>query len=152
MCRCEGGASKRVVILGGTGRVGSATAASLLANFSQYELTVASRSRESFEKIVELRPGLKNASFARCDISSKADVKVLLQLQRAPLRAVCAAHRGALGLTRRIELTHRLPARSAGGHRGRRPGAAHRRPLPAQQQLQRHRGCAGDAHALHRRV
>jgi saccharopine dehydrogenase-like NADP-dependent oxidoreductase len=58
-CRCESsGAKKRVVVLGGTGRVGSATAVSLIDNFSeQYEITVASRSQESFNKICELRPG-----------------------------------------------------------------------------------------------
>jgi len=78
VCRCEtnGTSLKKVVVLGGTGRVGSATAASLLENFKQYDITVASRSQQSFEKIQELRPLLKNAKFAACDIGDKESVKV----------------------------------------------------------------------------
>ncbi|WIA20028.1 hypothetical protein OEZ86_013684 [Tetradesmus obliquus] len=80
LCRCESnGAKKKVVVLGGTGRVGSATAVSLIDNFSQqYEITVASRSQESFDKICELRPGLKNARFAPCDITNKESIKALI--------------------------------------------------------------------------
>lgn len=74
-CYCQDG-KKKVIVLGGTGRVGSATAASLLENFKHYEITVASRSQSSFEKIVKLRPGLENAKFAPCDIGSKESVKV----------------------------------------------------------------------------
>lgn len=77
LCRCEASSGqKKVVVLGGTGRVGSATAASLIQNFQQYDITVASRSQESFNKILELRPGLKGARFAQCDIQDKQAVKV----------------------------------------------------------------------------
>jgi hypothetical protein len=65
-------------VLGGTGRVGSATAASLLENFKHYDITVASRSQASFEKIKQLRPGLHNAKFAACDINSKESIKSLI--------------------------------------------------------------------------
>lgn len=76
-CRCETATGqKKVVVLGGTGRVGSATAASLLENFKQYDITVASRSQSSFDKIMEIRPGLKGARFAPCDITDKESVKV----------------------------------------------------------------------------
>jgi FlaA1/EpsC-like NDP-sugar epimerase len=75
-CRCEAAnGQKKVVVLGGTGRVGSATAASLIENFKQYDITVASRSQKSFENIMEIRPGLKGAKFAQCDISDKESVK-----------------------------------------------------------------------------
>jgi saccharopine dehydrogenase-like NADP-dependent oxidoreductase len=73
---------KKVVVLGGTGRVGSATAASLIENFKQYDITVASRSQQSFEKIMEIRPGLKGARFVQCDITSKENVKVTKQQQQ----------------------------------------------------------------------
>lgn len=67
---------KKVVVLGGTGRVGSATAASLLENFQHYDITVASRSRESFNNILKLRPRLEGAHFAQCDINNLQSVKV----------------------------------------------------------------------------
>lgn len=77
ICRCETvDGRKKVVVLGGTGRVGSATAASLIENFKQYDITVASRSQQSFDNILEIRPGLKGARFAQCDISNKESVKV----------------------------------------------------------------------------
>jgi hypothetical protein len=76
-CYCEGG-NKKVIVLGGTGRVGSATAASLLENFKHYDITVASRSQASFDKIKQLRPGLHNAKFAACDINSKESIKSLI--------------------------------------------------------------------------
>lgn len=76
-CYSEGG-NKKVIVLGGTGRVGSATAASLLENFKHYDITVASRSQASFDKIKQLRPGLHNAKFAACDINSKESIKVAL--------------------------------------------------------------------------
>lgn len=69
-------AQKRVVILGGTGRVGSATAASLLTNFEQYEIIVGGRKQESYDKICELRPALKKARFVQCDINDRESVKV----------------------------------------------------------------------------
>lgn len=70
-----------MVVLGGTGRVGSATAASLIENFKHYDITVASRRQQSFDKIIEIRPGLKGARFVQCDISNKDNVKVTKQQQ-----------------------------------------------------------------------
>ncbi len=73
---CQVDAQKRVVILGGTGRVGSATAASLLAHYDNYDITVGGRKRESYEQICKLRPSLQKARFVECDISDPASVKV----------------------------------------------------------------------------
>jgi saccharopine dehydrogenase-like NADP-dependent oxidoreductase len=82
VCKAEGGNTdtKNVVILGGTGRVGSATAASLIDNFKHYNITVASRNVQSFEKICELRPSLKNAVFKQVDIADPSSIKVRLPL------------------------------------------------------------------------
>jgi len=81
---CTAADKKKVVVLGGTGRVGSATAASLLENFADvYDVSVAGRSRENFEKIMKLRPKLKGAQYVACDITDLESVKV-----RAPLDAV----------------------------------------------------------------
>ena len=69
--------TKKVVVIGGTGRVGSAAAASLLANFgAEYEVVVASRSRESYDKVVELRPSLKKARYVACDLADRSSVEV----------------------------------------------------------------------------
>jgi NAD(P)-dependent dehydrogenase (short-subunit alcohol dehydrogenase family) len=74
---CTAADKKKVVVVGGTGRVGSATAASLLENFSNvYDVSVAGRSRENFDKILQLRPGLKGASYVACDITDLESVKV----------------------------------------------------------------------------
>lgn len=71
------GDKKRVVVLGGTGRVGSATAASLLENHgSEYEVALGGRSRENYEACVQRRPQLKDAPFVACDIADPASVKV----------------------------------------------------------------------------
>jgi NAD(P)-dependent dehydrogenase (short-subunit alcohol dehydrogenase family) len=79
---CAAGDKKKVVVLGGTGRVGSATAQSLLENFGDaYDVAVAGRSQENFQKVLELRPGLKGARYVACDITDLESVKV-----RAPRR------------------------------------------------------------------
>lgn len=70
--------AKRVVILGGTGRVGSATAASLLENFPHYEVVLGGRKQESYDNICKLRPSLQKARFVQCDINSRESVKVSL--------------------------------------------------------------------------
>jgi NADPH:quinone reductase-like Zn-dependent oxidoreductase len=68
---------KKVVVLGGTGRVGSATASALLEDFGDvYDVAVAGRSRENYDKIVKLRPRLVGASYVPCDIADLESVKV----------------------------------------------------------------------------
>jgi hypothetical protein len=74
---CDAADKKKVIVVGGTGRVGSATASSLLENFGdQYDVSVSGRTRENFEKIVQLRPRLQGARFVPCDITDLEAVKV----------------------------------------------------------------------------
>lgn len=58
--------------------MGSASAASLLENFPGYDVEVASRSQASFERALQLRPGLKRARFVPCDIGDKEAVKAAI--------------------------------------------------------------------------
>jgi len=59
------GDSKRVVILGGTGRVGSSTAVALLRIDPHLEIIVGSRSQDSYTAAVKKRPDLKGAKFEK---------------------------------------------------------------------------------------
>ncbi len=81
------GPMKRVVVLGGTGRVGSSSAASLLAHFPQHEVTLASRSVESYNTAVERRPSLSAARFVTCDIGDSRAVEVRTQFSDEPHRS-----------------------------------------------------------------
>ena len=67
---------KSVVVIGGTGRVGSSTAATLLKEFPNLKVTVASRSDDSFKAAVERRPELSKAGFQRVDITNADSVQV----------------------------------------------------------------------------
>ena len=58
----------RVVILGGTGRVGSSTAVALLKKCPNMEIVVASRSQKSFDKAVKKRPMLSKAKFEQVSL------------------------------------------------------------------------------------
>lgn len=74
---CAAADKKKVVVLGGTGRVGSATASSLIENFADtYDVSVAGRTRENFDKILKLRPRLQGARYVPCDINDLESVKV----------------------------------------------------------------------------
>ncbi|KAI8469515.1 MAG: saccharopine dehydrogenase-like protein [Monoraphidium minutum] len=76
---CHASDKKKVVVVGGTGRVGSATASSLVENFSDvYEVAVAGRTQENFDKIVQLRPRLQGARFVTCDITDLESVKATI--------------------------------------------------------------------------
>jgi nucleoside-diphosphate-sugar epimerase len=66
----------RVVVIGGTGRVGSSTASALLKEFPNLKVTVASRSDDSYQAAVSRRPELSKASFQRVDITNADSVKV----------------------------------------------------------------------------
>ena len=72
-------AGKRVLILGGTGRVGSLTAAELLRSEPGLDVVLAGRREASYRKVVEARPELAAARFLRCDIDSDADLAAALQ-------------------------------------------------------------------------
>ena len=72
-------AGKRVLILGGTGRVGSLTAAELLRSEPGLDVVLAGRREASYRKVVDARPELAAARFMRCDIDSNADLAAALQ-------------------------------------------------------------------------
>ena len=60
----EGGkAQKRILVLGGTGRVGSSTAVALLRKDPSLQVVVASRSQASYDAAVKKRPKLVAAKF-----------------------------------------------------------------------------------------
>lgn len=69
-------AGKNVVIIGGTGRVGSSTASALIKSFPDLNVTIASRSTDSHKAAVERRPDLKAAGFKAVDINNKESIKV----------------------------------------------------------------------------
>jgi hypothetical protein len=76
-----------VVIIGGTGRVGSSTASALLKSFPNLNVTLASRSKESYSQALSRRPELSKAGFQTVDITNAASVKVTpphRQLNPAP--------------------------------------------------------------------
>mmetsp|Transcript_29014 Transcript_29014/g.55656 ORF Transcript_29014/g.55656 Transcript_29014/m.55656 type:complete len:443 (-) Transcript_29014:230-1558(-) len=60
--------AKKVLVVGGTGRVGSSTAAALVASDADVEVFLAGRSRENADVAKASWQGLKNAPFVECDI------------------------------------------------------------------------------------
>lgn len=79
----------RVLIVGGTGRVGASAAWSLLTDSDRpgaYEVTLASRSRATFDQALKRRPQLAGAgaggkpsaaaSYTRADATDRASVEV----------------------------------------------------------------------------
>ena len=72
-------AGKRVLILGGTGRVGSLTAAALLQSEPGLELVLSGRNEASYRELVNKRPELAATRFLRCDIDSDEDLAATLQ-------------------------------------------------------------------------
>lgn len=77
----EGGQSaQHVLILGGTGRVGSSTAASLLQHKKEsIRISLSGRRQEGFDAAVANRPELQGVEFCRCDIDDAASLKQALQ-------------------------------------------------------------------------
>lgn len=74
----SGGFLRCPQVLGGTGRVGGATAEALLTgtDASRFEILVAGRSEQSYHSAAKRRPGLKQAAFLQCDIDNPQSVKV----------------------------------------------------------------------------
>lgn len=66
----------RVVVIGGTGRVGSSTASALIKEFPNLQLTLASRNEDSYHAAVSRRPELSKAAFQRVDITNADSVRV----------------------------------------------------------------------------
>ena len=61
------GKGKKLLIIGGTGRVGSSTAASLRHTHPNLEIILGSQSREKYDAALEHRPSLKGLPFTRVD-------------------------------------------------------------------------------------
>jgi saccharopine dehydrogenase-like NADP-dependent oxidoreductase len=73
--------AKKVVILGGCGRVGSSTAAALTAALpaAQLSLSLGGRSQDSFRAALARRPELSNASPLVCDIDDSSSLAAALK-------------------------------------------------------------------------
>jgi len=66
---------RRVVVLGGTGRVGSATAAALVKTDGRARVVLGGRSRERAAEASSRHPALASATFVEVDVLDKASVK-----------------------------------------------------------------------------
>lgn len=66
--------SKKILVVGGTGRVGSSSAACLLR--SRHQVTLTGRSEASYVAALERRPELSSTAFAAVDL---ADIDGLKQ-------------------------------------------------------------------------
>lgn len=71
----RGGVDARVVVLGGTGRVGSATAAALARAGEGTTVTLCGRSSDGASEARSRHPSLANASFVEVDVCDKASVR-----------------------------------------------------------------------------
>lgn len=71
--RLEG---KKVLVLGGTGRVGSSAAEALLVEGNGAKVMVASRSEDTYKSSVSRRPSLKQADFIKLDCTDRAALRV----------------------------------------------------------------------------
>lgn len=69
-------AGKRALVIGGTGRVGSSSASAMLSSFPGLQVTLASRSKASYDAAVAARPELSKSEFKTVDINDKAAIKV----------------------------------------------------------------------------
>uniref|UniRef100_A0A7S1STK1 Saccharopine dehydrogenase NADP binding domain-containing protein n=1 Tax=Tetraselmis chuii TaxID=63592 RepID=A0A7S1STK1_9CHLO len=75
VCEASG---KRVLVLGGTGRVGSSTAAALLQLESKPDVLLGGRKQSSYAQCLERRPELKGSAFCQCDITDQASLTAAL--------------------------------------------------------------------------
>ncbi len=65
--------------MGGTGRVGSLTAAALLQSEPGLEIVLSGRNEASYRELVNKRPELAATRFLRCDIDRDEDLAAALQ-------------------------------------------------------------------------
>lgn len=66
--------SPSILVLGGTGRVGSSTAASLINHIPNASISLASRNKESYEEAIARRPELKNTGRVSVDINNASSL------------------------------------------------------------------------------
>ena len=69
----------KVVLIGGTGRVGSSTASNLLKTIPEAEIYLGSRTRQTFDAALQRRPDLVNASHIQLDINDQSSVERAIQ-------------------------------------------------------------------------
>jgi saccharopine dehydrogenase-like NADP-dependent oxidoreductase len=63
-----------VVVIGGSGRIGASTAAALLAALPAANVSLASRTQQSYADAVGLRPQLSKTRHVQCDIDSPSSL------------------------------------------------------------------------------
>lgn len=68
-----------MVLIGGTGRVGSSTASNLLRTIPEAEIYLGSRTRETFDAALQRRPDLSKASHIQLDINDQSSVENAIQ-------------------------------------------------------------------------
>lgn len=70
--------NKKIIIIGGTGRVGQSTASSLLNNIQDINITLGSRSIENFKSLISKNKQFQNKTkFAKVDINDINSIKVV---------------------------------------------------------------------------
>ena len=69
----------RVVIVGGTGRVGRSAAVALAGCGTPLALTLAGRDATHFQAVTAAEPALRNASFVACDVEDRASLAAALR-------------------------------------------------------------------------
>ena len=69
----------RVVIVGGTGRVGRSTAVALAGCGAPLALTLAGRDAAHFQAATAAEPALRSASFVACDVEDQASLEAALR-------------------------------------------------------------------------
>jgi len=72
-------AVQRVVIVGGTGRVGLSTALALASCGAPLSLTLAGRDAARFQAVTASEPTLRDASFVACDVEDAASLAAALR-------------------------------------------------------------------------
>lgn len=70
---------QRVVIVGGTGRVGLSTALALASCGAPLSLTLAGRDAARFQAVTASEPTLRDASFVACDVEDAASLAAALR-------------------------------------------------------------------------
>ena len=65
-------------MIGGSGRVGSSAATKLLQAHPQLQVTLASRSRATYEAAIRRQPILQQALFQQCNVDSEQSVKQVI--------------------------------------------------------------------------
>jgi saccharopine dehydrogenase-like NADP-dependent oxidoreductase len=71
--------SPRIVLIGGTGRVGSSTASALLHTIPDSKLILGSRTVQSYKNAIERRPNLINSSHVLLDVNQPSTIEKAIE-------------------------------------------------------------------------